>query len=155
MTDLAKLVADLQPEEGFKRLGGRPVLYDDATGAAIVPGYRLVGHPTAGYGFALDVSPLTEAESLPILASRAAAVDAKIQGDLPWVRDLDEPRQRALSDMAYNLGAHGLEKFATFLGLVRGRSFDAAADDLAATAWAKEVGSRAVRIAKIIRTGAA
>ena len=74
MTDLAKLVADLQPEEGFKKVGGRPVLYDDATGAAIVPGYRLVGHPTAGYGFALDVSPLTEAESLPILVSRAAAM---------------------------------------------------------------------------------
>ena len=151
MSDLAKLVADLQPEEGFKKVGGRPVLYDDATGAAIVPGYRLVGHPTAGYGFALDVSPLTEAESLPILVSRAAAIDAKLQADLPWIKSLDEPRQRALSDMAYNLGAHELESFSTFLGLVEAGKFSEAADDLATTAWYKEVGSRAVRIEGVIR----
>jgi len=153
MTDLVKLVADLQPEEGFKVINGRPVLYDDANGHPIVPGYTLVGHPTAGYGFALDVSPLTQAESLPILASRAAAVDAKIQADLPWVKNLDEPRQRALSDMAYNLGAHGLESFATFLGLVESGAYDAAADDLETTAWYKEVGSRGIRLAGVIRNG--
>lgn len=149
MTDLAKLVTDLRPEEGF-----RSFLYDDANGKPIVPGYRLVGHPTAGYGFALDVSPLTEAESLPILAARAAAVDAVLQNDLPWVKSLDEPRQRALADMAYNLGDRGLESFTTFLALVEAREWDAAADDLGKTSWYNQVGSRAIRIAGIIRNGA-
>ncbi len=154
MTDLARLVADLQPEEGFKKIGGRPVLYDDATGHAIVPGYTLVGHPTAGYGFALDVSPLTEAESLPILASRAAAFDAQFQADNPWVKELDEPRQRALSDMAYNRGVHGLEEFTTFLGLVEARQFGAAADDLMKTPWYAQVGTRGIRIVGVMRNGA-
>lgn len=153
MTDLAKLIADLQPEEGFKLVNGQPCLYDDATGAAIVPGYRLVGHPTAGYGFALDVSPLTQAESLPILASRAAAADAKIQADLPWIKNLSEPRQRALADMTYNLGAAGLESFGTFLGLLKAGDFAAAADDLKGTTWYRQVGNRGVRIAAVIRNG--
>lgn len=153
MTDIALLVQNLQDDEGFKLIGGKPCLYDDKTGKPIVPGYMLVGHPTAGYGFALDVSPLTQAESLPILTSRATAIDAKLQADLPWIKSLDEPRQRALSDMAYNLGDHGLETFTAFLGLVQMGKWDAAADDLEATAWYSQVGSRGVRLAGVIRNG--
>jgi GH24 family phage-related lysozyme (muramidase) len=155
VTDLALLVADLQGDEGFKLINGRPALYDDATRKAVVPGYTLVGHPTGGYGFALDVSPLTQAESLPILTSRAAAIDAKLQADLPWVADLPEPIQRALADMAYNLGDHGEEQFTTFLGLVQAGQYGTAADDLMTTPWYKQVGTRGVRLVSVIRSGGA
>lgn len=148
MTDITLLVNDLKGEEGF-----RPFLYDDASGKPIVKGSVVQGHPTAGVGFALDVSPLTLAESLPILTSRAIAIDAKLQSDLPWMRGLSEPRQRALSDMAYNLGDHGLEEFTQFLAFVQAGQFNQAADDLQSTPWYRQVGTRGVRIAATIRTG--
>lgn len=151
MTDINLLVRDLQPEEGFKLIRGKPCLYDDANGHPVVPGYTLVGHPTGGYGFALDVSPLTQAESLIILTSRASAFDAQLQKDDPWIKELDEPRQRALADMAYNRGVHGLEEFTTFLALVKARAWDDAADDLMKTPWYSEVGIRGVRIVAVIR----
>ena len=151
MTDINLLVQDLQGDEGFKLVGGKPCLYDDKTGKPIVPGYKLVGHPTAGYGFALDVSPLTQDESLPILTSRATAMDAQLQTDLPWIKKLPEPLQRALADMAYNLGDHGLEEFTAFLGFMEAGQYGPAADNLKQTPWYGEVGSRGVRIVAVIR----
>ena len=147
MTDLTFLVNDLKRDEGFKPL------YDDATGQPIIPGYTLVGHPTAGFGFALDVAPLTIAESLPVLTSRAASVDYSLQTALPWARTLSEPRQRALTNMAYNLGVSGLLKFVTFLEYMKAYEFDKAADDLEGTLWFKQVGSRGVRLSDMIRKG--
>lgn len=148
MTDISLLVSDLQRDEGF-----REYLYDDETGNKIVPGIRIQGHPTAAFGFALDVAPLTQTESLPILTSRASTAVSGLLAALPWIASLSEPRQRALANMAYNLGVHGVLKFTQFLAFMQTGEFDKAADDLALTPWASQVGARAVRIIATIRTG--
>ena len=148
MTNIVQLVADLQTDEGWVNF-----LYDDANGKPVVPGYTLIGHPTAAYGFALDVAPLTQQEALPILNSRAAAVVNNLTAAIPWISTLSEPRQRALGNMAYNLGVAGLETFTTFLGMVQAGDFDGAAADLLQTKWAGEVGARAKQVATLIREG--
>lgn len=149
MTDLALLVSDLQRDEGWS---GH--IYDDATGAKIGPGSRVLGHPTAAWGFALDVAPLTQVEALPILQGRALALINSLTAAMPWISALSEPRQRSLANMAYNLGVAGLGKFTQFLGFMQAGQFDQAAADLAQTPWAKQVGDRATRIIATIRTGA-
>lgn len=149
MTDLMLLVSDLQRDEGW-----RSYLYDDATGGKIGPGSFVRGNPTIGYGFALNVAPFTTEEALSILRGRASAVVAALVAALPWMDILSEPRQRALGNMAYNMGAAGLQKFDTFLGLMKQGQFGEAADDLEKTAWYSQVGDRAKRIVEIIRTGA-
>jgi len=146
MTNIALLVSDLQRDEGW-----RGYLYDDATGGKIGPGVLVRGHPTAAWGFALDVAPLTQAEALPILTSRATAFASNLLSAFPWMVSLSEPRQRALCNMAYNMGVAGLGKFTQFLGFMRAGEFDKAADDLEDTPWFKQVGQRAVRIVAIIR----
>lgn len=148
MTDLSLLVSDLQRDEGWS---GH--LYDDASGAKIGPGSRVLGHPTAAWGFALDVAPLTQTEALPILQSRALTVIDNLASALPWIATLSEPRQRALGNMAFNLGIAGLRKFTQFLGFMQAGQFDQAADDLEQTPWAKQVGNRAARIISTIRSG--
>lgn len=148
LTDISLLVSDLQQDEGF-----RANLYDDATGAPIHPGSIIKGHPTAGFGFALDVAPLTRAESLPILTSRATAAMNGLIAAAPWVANLAPARQRALGNMAYNLGVTGLLKFILFLSLMQAGKFDQAADDLETTPWFTQVGARGVRIVAMIRAG--
>ena len=148
MTDLAQLVSDLQTDEGWVGY-----LYDDANGEKIGPGTTVKGNPTAAWGFALNVAPLTQQEALPILNSRTAAVVSNLISALPWIAALSEPRQRALCNCAYNLGVAGLETFTTFLGMVQSGDFEGAADDLLQTKWASQVGERAQRIAALIRNG--
>lgn len=148
MTNIQLLVSDLQRDEGW-----RGYLYDDATGNKIVPGIRVQGHPTIAWGFALDVAPLTQAEALPILTSRAMSATAALLTALPWIATLCESRQRALSNMGYNLGVHGEEQFVQFLAFMKQSKFDEAADDLEKTAWYSQVGDRSKRIVEAIRTG--
>lgn len=145
---MTPLVSDLQRDEGW-----RASIYDDANGQPIKPGVTVHGHPTIAWGFALDVAPLTQTEALPILTSRAAAAMNGLISAASWVASLSEPRQRALGNMAYNLGITGLMKFDNFMGLMQRGDFEEAADDLATTAWYGQVGGRAKRIQTLIKNG--
>lgn len=72
----------------------------------------------------------------------------------PWWTALDEPRQAALEDMAFNLGPESMQQFTTFLGLIASGDYAAAATDLEfKTKVAKELPKRYGRLEKIIRTG--
>lgn len=144
--NLDLLISDLQRDEGWK-----PYLYDDANGKIVVPGYTLIGHPTICWGFALDVSPFTMGEAMPILESRASQKWEEIKANLPWSVVLPENIQRALCNMAYNMGTAGLMKFNTFLSLLEARKYNEAADDLESTAWYRQTGERGPRIQALIK----
>ena len=76
----------------------------------------------------------------------------------PWVLELDDVRQHVMLDMAFNLGPEpfdndGFKDWPMFLRQVReGRYADAAAN-MRATLWAKQVKTRAVRLAAMMETG--
>lgn len=142
--DLDQLDADLKVDEGYERYP-----YDDKTEKRIVPGYTVQGTATFGYGFTY----ITEEESAVVLSMRSKSTADSVLARFPWIADLSEARQRALTDMAYNLGVNGLAGFNTFMSLMQAGSFDAAADDLKTTVWYGQVGSRAVRIETLIRNG--
>lgn len=140
--NLDQLSTDLQTDEGFR---GYP--YDDKNDQQLKAGYTIQGTPTFGFGFTF----LTTQEAAVILKMRVASVASELLARLTWVASLSEPKQRALANMAYDLGIGGLITFTTFLDLVKSGQFDAAANDLLTTEWAKEVSDRAVRIAAVIR----
>jgi len=146
--DLVALVSDLQRDEGWSGY-----LYDDATGQKIGPGSNVRGNPTIGWGFALNVSPLTMSEAEPILSRRAEAAWNYFLAGAPWASSLSEPRQRALANMSYQIGAAGLLKFTNFLSLLESGKFNDAADDLETTPWFRQSGDRAKRIQALIRNG--
>ncbi len=143
-----QLIADLERDEGFV-----PVLYDDANGAHIGKGGHLVGNPTLGIGWAVALTPLSIERARVILGWHVDDKVVELYAALPWIADLSEARQRALVNMAFNLGVHGEQQFTTFLGLLKAGNYGSAADDLAETLWAKQVGQRAVRIVALIRNG--
>lgn len=72
----------------------------------------------------------------------------------PWWANLDDARQAALLDMAFNLGPASMQTFTTFLGLIAAGDWVAAADDLEfKTKVAKELPARYNRLQQMIRTG--
>ena len=132
--------------------GTRLVVYDDATGRAIVPGSAVVGHPTIGTGRACDVHGITDAEALMLFANDIAAVEQAMAGQA-WFVALDPVRQGVMVNLAFNMGVRGLETFTHMMAdIVRGEhdlaaafasvaagDFAAAAAELANSKWAQQV----------------
>lgn len=144
MIDFDQLNADLKGDEGF-----RSYPYDDKTTQRLVKGSVVQGTVTFGHGLTF----LTEEESAEILDMRAKKIAAQLVARLPWFNSLSEGRQRALTDMAYNLGVDGLLSFNTFISLMQSGQYPAAAADLKTTLWAGQVHDRATRIEALIVHG--
>lgn len=138
------LIADLRADEGC-RLAAYP---DPLSGGAPW---------TIGYGHTgPDVHPglaWTEREAEAALASDVAAVCQSLDARLPWWRELDDVRQDVLANMAFNLGVAGLSRFTRMLALLQARRWDAAAEAMLASLWAREVGGRARRLCDQLRNG--
>lgn len=139
---------NLEVEEGL-----RLWVYDDANGQPIVAGYTVIGNPTIGYGRLLtSAHGITQVEAQTLLVHDVVAAEGDVE-KLPVFAHLNTARRAALLDMDFNMGLDTLEQFGNFLSLLVQGKYEAAADDLAATLWAKQVGQRAVRVGNIFRHG--
>lgn len=70
----------------------------------------------------------------------------------PWADQLDEVRYAVLLDMTFNLGS--LAGWPIFLGQVSAGNYMDAAANMRSAKWAGQVGVRAVRLARMMETGA-
>ncbi|MAL41377.1 glycoside hydrolase family protein [Thalassospira sp.] len=143
------LVKDLQRDEDI-----RLFVYDDATGQPIVSGYTVVGHPTIGVGRLLTSDRgISTVEALELLETDLDIVFKELDRSFPWWRGLSENRQRALANMAFNLGIPRLSKFQNMLAALKRGDYQLAADEAMNSRWAKQVGARAERIRDLIKEG--
>lgn len=139
----------------------RPFAYDDATGQTLRPGDTLRGQLTIGVGWNLSARGLP-ADVIDLLLDRAIEDTlVQLRQALPWFATLDDVRQVALMDLAFNLGVPTLLTFQQTLAHVQQGEYAAAADRLAHTLWARQVDDgvggrfgRADRVCGQIRTGA-
>lgn len=145
------LMSDLTAEEDFRSL-----VYDDATGKTLEPGDTLQGNPTIAVGWNISGLPCTQELGQIILGYWVDRMWTAILAQIPWVANLPDPVQRALTDMTFNMrGVAQLLTFNTFLALLQKGEYGAAADDLGTTLWFKQVKSRGQRIQALVRQGAA
>ena len=72
---------------------------------------------------------------------------------IPWWKNLDEVRRRVLVNMAFNLGISGLLGHHTTLGWIKQGHYASAAGEMLLSVWAEQVGDRASRLARMMRTG--
>jgi lysozyme len=145
MSPLAEL---LRREEGL-----RLTVYDDATGQPLLPGMKVVGHPTIGIGRCLDRKGLTTAEATLLLENDIAEIRAQLAKALPWSTVLSEARQVVLQAMAFQLGLAGLLKFRATLAAIQRGDYAAAAEGMLASLWARQTPARAARMAAMMRQG--
>lgn len=137
MIDLAQLRSDLERDEG-----------------CICHPYRdTVGKLTIGIGRNLDDRGITESEARHLLDNDIARFVDELNRRLPWWSGLSEPRQRALANMAFNLGTDGLLGFKRMLDAMRAGDFVKASEEALDSKWARQVGQRAGRISTLIKEG--
>ncbi len=115
--------------------GWRPYCYDDATGAEIVPGYTVQGHPTIGWGFRLDMpEALTTQDCELILRMKVNRVLGEV-GKFSWFTELEQEggyvRAMAVIDLAYQVGAEGVDRgFPRMIFAITQRDWSSAADEI-------------------------
>jgi lysozyme len=137
MIDLAKMKAEIKRDEGFR---SKP--YKDTVGKA-----------TVGYGRNLDDVGITEAEADFLLTGDIARAITDLDMAFPYWQNLSDIRQRAILNMCFNMGIHRLLEFRKMFAALRNNDFKSAYDEALESKWAKQVGSRADRIAYQLLTG--
>lgn len=138
--DIEALTRDLVRDERFV-----PHAYRDSRGYLTIGIGRMVDARFGG-GITLD-------EARILLAHDIARVAAALEVRLPYWPDLSDARQRALANMAFNLGTPRLMEFRRMFAALADGDYDTAAAEALDSRWARQVGARADRIAAMIRTG--
>lgn len=143
-----KLKEELTLEEG-ERLKA----YRDSVGILTIGiGHNCVASPVAGVEQVGDeITP--EQEHALFLADCDEAIK-ELDKHLPWWSTLDDVRQNVLLDMCFNMGIKVLCSFHNTLISIETGDWSSAVAGMQSSKWAKQVGSRAVRLEKMMATGA-
>jgi lysozyme len=110
------------------------------------------GKLTIGVGRNLDDVGISKEEAMRMLSHDIERVQGEMDRHLPWWTMLDVPRQVVLTNMAFNLGIHGLMKFEKFLLAVQQGEYERAAGEMLDSLWAKQVHRRAVELAALMQS---
>ena len=142
-----QLVEQLKVEEGFM---SEPYLCT-------------AGHKTIGYGRNLDAHPDFEGETIPekcsmelasrILEHDVIAAEHNLAARWPYFSELDEVRQDALINMAFQLGTDGLLEFRKMLAAIQANDWQRTSTEGLNSKWAKQCPSRSRRVMKQLLTG--
>lgn len=113
-----------------------------------------LGKLTIGYGRNLDDRGITDEEAGFMLDNDIDLVVAELER-MPLYLGLDPVRQVVLANMAFNMGMPTLLEFRRMLGALGERDWDRAADEMMDSKWARQVGSRADELSRMMRRGEA
>lgn len=106
------------------------------------------GKLTIGYGRNLDDKGITKAEAFMMLKNDIEEAYLDLIGELPWFHSLPQDKKDVLINMTFNLGINGLLKFKKMLDAVYRADYKRASIEMLDSKWAKQVGSRAIELAK-------
>jgi len=108
---------------------------------------------TIGVGRNLEDVGLSEDEIEYLLQNDIERTKNLIERYMPWYSDLDEVRQEALINFVFNVGIGTAMKFKNAMAALEAHDYDTAAIEMMDSNWAKQVGSRAVEVTEMIKTG--
>jgi len=141
-----QITQQLMRDEGAVKHAGRHVAYDDH-----------LGYLTVGYGRLIDKrrgGGISEDEAQYLLTNDIRRVRNELSVKLLWFGRLNDARQGALINMAFQLGINGLLLFKQSLALLQASRYDDAANEFLRSKWAEQTPERALRVTEQIRTGA-
>lgn len=140
--DIKKLTQELEVDEGFVSHA-----YQDNAPEK---------YWTIGIGRMIDKRKnggITKDEAYYLLANDINKVQAQVQAALPWVTKLTDARQRALCNMAFQMGINGLLGFKNTLGYIEQGNYTKAAENARLSLWYKQTPVRAERVIQQILKG--
>ena len=135
--DTAKLRETIQAVEGL-----RLTPYEDTT-----------GHISIGYGYNLSSRGISETIADWLLNDALVEAEHGIQQGWPSFTALDDVRQRALVEMGYNMGVHGVLQFRRMLHALAIQDWKTAAAEVLNSQAANLLPSRYHRLSIMIESG--
>lgn len=130
----------------------RPILANDE-GSRSKPYTDTTGHLTIGIGRNLDDVGLSQDEIGLLLENDIARAEMAARRLIPAFDALSEARQCVVVSMAFNMGEGTLSTFKNTLACINHAQWSAAASGMRQSLWAKQVGDRAERLAKMMENG--
>jgi lysozyme len=115
-----------------------------------------LGYSTIGIGRLIDERKgggITEEEAMYLLENDIGRKQAQLRENLPFWNKLSDNRQRALMNMAFQLGVNGLLKFRQMLWAIENGKWDLAHAEALDSSWANQTPVRARRVAEMIKYG--
>lgn len=121
------------------------------------PYYCSEGYPTIGYGFKLA----GKSDPLPNFILPRSAGDAWLDALILSIEHamaskterLNVARSAVITSMCYQLGIHGVLQFKRMWSAIDRQDWNAAADEMLDSLWARQTPERAQRHAQVMRTG--
>lgn len=133
--------------------------YKDMTktfeGLRLRPYKCTAGKLTIGYGRNLDDVGISKTEADMLFERDFAQAESEVRR-LCKANDIDcdkliEQRFYVLTDMMFNLGYARLSKFKKFLYALKTGSYEDAAREMIDSAWATQVGNRAIQLSTLMK----
>lgn len=118
-------------------------------GLRLKPYVDSVGKLTIGIGRNLTDRGITATEAMFLFRNDIALTEQELAA-FTWFQRLTPERQRAIFNMAFNLGAPKLHEFKRMIAAIEARQYEAAAAEMLASKWAGQVGGRARRLADLM-----
>lgn len=122
------------------------------------------GKLTIGYGHNCEAWPVVDVRKVGDVISREKAEELLVEDvfgvvdelddALPWWRELSEPRQAVLLNMAFNLGLPKLLTFKKAIAAMYAGDWNKAAHEMLDSQWALQVKGRAAELATQMVIGA-
>lgn len=112
-----------------------------------------VGKLSIGIGRNLDDVGLRDSEIEYLFQNDVAEAEVDARRLVPKFDDLTDARKAVIVNMSFNMGYPVLSQFVNTLRAVNEGRYDDAADGMLASKWARQVGVRAQRLAKMMREG--
>lgn len=110
-----------------------------------------VGKLTIGIGRNLDDVGLHDDEIAYLLENDLKVADRAARRLVPTFETLSEERKAVVVNMTFNMGERTFGTFTATLHAIQMGDFDKAADAMLASKWAQQVGTRARRLADLMR----
>ena len=124
-------------------------------GLRLKPYRCTAGKLTIGYGRNLDDVGISQAEADMLFERDFAMAESEVKRLCKEfsidVDSLIEQRFYVLTDMMFNLGYSRLSKFKKFLYALKTGSYEAAANEMLDSNWAKQVGNRAIKLSTLMK----
>ncbi len=125
-----------------------------AEGLRLKPYRDSRGYLTIGHGRCLDTRGISKAEAeMMFEADIYHASDQYLKLPVEKVKTLNQNRRRVVVEMIFNLGLSGVLRFKRMWAAIMAADFSRTADEMLDSAWARQVGGRAGRLADGMRAG--
>jgi lysozyme len=110
------------------------------------------GKLTIGVGRNIEDKGITKEEALFLLENDIRGVTTALERH-DWFTKLDDIRKKVVVDMAFNLGVGGFLQFKKLIAALERGDYQAATAEMIDSRWHRQVGQRALRLERMMRTG--